>query len=263
VEPRDVKRLDLFVQGGGKLLVFGGENVTADRTTGLKQAGLIPGEIVGVDAATDLPLRLQSWDVKHPVFTAFSDPQLGDLRRLSFSACTSMVPSPDAQVLATFRDGKPALIEHRHRKGSVLWFTSSCDRQWSDWPRSRLYLPLVYQLLGYQTGLTAGGRVRTVVLEGKVDFPADVAPGIVAGDGYASVVNTSPRESETERCPAEEFVNRFGLKLADADQAPATAAPVHASLGTEMIENEVWQWAALLLLAAFVIESLVANRTPA
>jgi uncharacterized membrane protein len=263
VEPRDVKRLDLFVQGGGKLLVFGGENVTADHTANLKQAGLTPGEIVGVDAATDLPLRLQSWDVKHPVFAAFSDPQLGDLRRLAFSACTNILPAADAQVLATFRDGKPALVERRHQKGSVLWFTSSCDRQWSDWPRSRLYLPLVYQLLGYQTGLAAGGRVRTVVLEGKVDLPGDVAPGIVAGDGYSSVVNTSPRESETERCPAEEFVNRFGLKLADAEQAPAPASVAQASLGTEMIESEIWQWVALLLLAGFVIESLVANRTTA
>ncbi|HWB11417.1 MAG TPA: BatA domain-containing protein [Pirellulales bacterium] len=263
IESRDVKRLDLFVQGGGKLLVFGGENVTADRTANLKQAGLTPGEIVGVHAATDLPLRLQSWDVRHPIFAAFSDPQLGDLRRLSFSACTNIVPAADAEVLAAFRDGKPALIERRHKKGSILWFTSSGDREWSDWPRSRLYLPLVYQLIGYQTGLAAGGRVRPVVLEGKVDLPGDMAPGIVAGDGYSSVVNTSPRESETERCPAEEFVNRFGLKLADAEQAPAPASPVHASLGTEMIESELWQWVALALLTAFVIESLVANRTTA
>jgi uncharacterized membrane protein len=265
VEARDAKRLDLFVQGGGRLLAFGGENVTADRTASLKQAGLLPGEIAGVDAATDLPLRLQSWDVKHPIFAAFSDPQLGDLRRLAFSACTNVVPAPDAQVLATFRDGKPALVERRHGKGTVVWFTSSCDRQWSDWPRSRLYLPLVYQLLGYETGLAAGGRVRTVVLEGKVDSASDVAPGIVADDGYSSVVNTSPRESETERCPAEEFVNRFGLKLADADQAPtpSAAGAVQAGLGTEMIESEIWQWVALLLVAAFIVESLVANRTTA
>jgi uncharacterized membrane protein len=271
VEPRDAKRLDLFVQGGGRLLAFGGENVTPDRTGNLRQAGLIPGEIEGIDAATDLPLRLQSWDLKHPIFAAFSDPQLGDLRRLAFSACTNVVPAPDAQVLATFRDGKPALVERRHGKGSVVWFTSSCDRQWSDWPRSRLYLPLVYQLLGYQTGLAAGGRVRTVVLEGKIDSPAsvavgDVAPGIIAGEGYSSVVNTSPRESETERCPADEFVNRFGLKLADADDVPAAkvaAAAVSAGLGTEMIESEIWQWVALLLVAAFLVESLVANRTAA
>ncbi|OYV71579.1 MAG: hypothetical protein B7Z72_06625, partial [Gemmatimonadetes bacterium 21-71-4] len=258
VDAGDAKRLALFVQGGGGLLVFGGENVTSDRTENLRQEELLPGDVVGIDAATDLPLRLKSWDVKHPIFAAFSDPQLGDLRRLAFSACTNVVPAADAEVLATFRDGKPALVERRHGKGTIVWFASSCDRQWSDWPRSRLYLPLVYQLLGYQTGLTSGGRVRSAVLEGKTDLPNSATPGIVAGDGYSLVVNTSPRESETERCPADEFVNRFGLKLADEEQAPRPASVVQASLGTEMIESEVWQWVALLVVAALVMESLVA-----
>jgi uncharacterized membrane protein len=263
VDAREAKRLALFVQGGGGLLVFGGENVTRERTANLKQAGLTPGDIVGIDAATDLPLRLQTWDIKHPIFTAFSDPQLGDLRRLAFSACTNIVPANDSAVLAAFRDGKPALIERHHGKGTVVWFTSSCDRQWGDWPRSRLYLPLVYQLIGYETGLTAGGRVRTAVLEGKTELPGDAIPGLIAGDGYSLVVNTSPRESETERCSAEEFINRFGLKLAEADEAPRPATEVHAGLGTEMIDSEVWHWAALLVLAALVLEGLVANRTAA
>jgi hypothetical protein len=263
LELRDAKRLALYVQGGGGLLVFGGENLTPERTANMKQAGLVPGEIKGVQTATDLPLRLQTWDVKHPIFSAFSDPQLGDLRRLAFSACTRITPAPDSQVLATFRDGTAALIERRQGKGTVVWFTSSCDREWSDWPRSRLYLPLVYQLLGYQTGLTAGGRVRTAVLEGKTELAGDAAPGILAGDGYSLVVNTSPRESETDRCSPEEFMNRFGLKIADADESPRPATAVQASLGTEMIESEIWYIVALAALAALVLESLVANRTAA
>ncbi|HET6881851.1 MAG TPA: BatA domain-containing protein [Pirellulales bacterium] len=263
VKPADARRLALFVQGGGRLLAFGGENVTAEQTAELKAAGLTPGDFAGIRAATGLPLRLQTWDVKHPVFAAFSDPQLGDLRRLAFSACTNIAPAADAQVLATFRDGKPALIERSLGKGTMLWFASSCDREWSDWPRSRLYLPFMYQLLGYQTGLTAGGRVREAVLEGKTQVSADATPGIFAREGYALVINTSPRESETERCPAEEFVNRFGLKLADAAETPQPVAKVQASLGADMIESEVWQWVALLLLAFLIIESLVANRTAA
>ncbi|HEX5445349.1 MAG TPA: BatA domain-containing protein, partial [Pirellulales bacterium] len=208
LDARDAARLAKFVERGGGLLAFGGENVTPQRTTALASAGMAPGEILSVAAATDLPLRLESWDIKHPVFAAFRDPQLGDLRRLSFSACTNVAPAADAVVLATFRDGKPALVERRLGKGSVLWFTSSGDRQWSDWPRSRLYLPLIYQLVGYQTGLTAGGRVRQAVLEGRVEVPADAAPGVQPHEGYWLVVNTSPREAETERCTPQEFVDR-------------------------------------------------------
>ncbi|HVX12866.1 MAG TPA: BatA domain-containing protein [Pirellulales bacterium] len=261
LEARDAKRLAQFVQGGGGLVVFCGENVTPERTAALKQAGLAPGDLTGIEATTDLPLRLQTWDVKHPIFAAFSDPQLGDLRRLSFSACVKLTPAADAQVLASFRDGRPALVERKLGKGTTVWFTSSGDREWSDWPRSRLYLPLVYQLLGYETGLTAGGRVRGVVLEGQA--AVDAAPGIIAGDGFSLVVNSSPRESETERCPTEEFLNRFGLKEANATQAPRPAAAVQAGLGNEMIESEVWHWVALIVLAALLLEGLVANRTAA
>ncbi|HEV3025624.1 MAG TPA: BatA domain-containing protein [Pirellulales bacterium] len=263
LDARDAHRLAKFVEGGGGLLVFGGENVVPRLTANLEAASLTAGKVAGVDAATDLPLRLQSWDVKHPIFAAFSDPQLGDLRRLTFSACTEVVPADDAVVLAAFRDGKPALVERRRGKGTIVWFTSSCDREWSDWPRSRLYLPLVYQLLGYQTGLTAGGRVRQAVLEGKVELPPDAQPGIVAAEGHTLVVNTSPREAETERCTDEEFANRFGLKPAD-EEVPRTAPVLaQASLGTEMIDSEVWHWVAVLVMAALLIEGLVANRTTA
>jgi len=260
---RDADRLGKFVESGGALLAFGGENVVPERTTNLEAAGLTPGKITGVDAARELPLRLQSWDVKHPIFAAFSDPQLGDLRRLAFSACTAITPAADADVLASFRDGKPALVERRRGKGTIVWFTSCCDREWSDWPRSRLYLPLVYQLLGYQTGLSAGGRVRQAVLEGAVELVTDAQPGIVAGEGYSLVVNTSPREAETDRSTSDEFVARFGLKLAEDELTQATPVQAQAALGTEMIDSEVWHWVALMVLAALVMEGLVANRTAA
>ncbi|HUY87210.1 MAG TPA: BatA domain-containing protein [Pirellulales bacterium] len=263
LDERDLRRLAQYVAAGGKLLVFGGENVAPQAAAAWQAAGLAPGKITGVHAATDLPLRMETWDVKHPIFAAFSDPQLGDLRRLAFSACLDVTPAEDARVLASFRGGKPAFIEREVGKGSLVWFTSSADRQWSDWPRSRLYLPLVYQLLGYQTGLTAGGRVRSAVLEGAVELPANVRPGIVTAEGYSLVVNTSPREAETERCTADEYMNRFGLKVGDDDAKQTAATAQHASLGTEMVDSEIWPWVAALVLAALIVEGLVANRTAA
>lgn len=260
---RDARHLALYVEGGGRLLVFGGENVSPQNSAELQAAGLTPGKIKGVYAATDLPLRLQDWDVKHPIFAAFSDPQLGDLHRLAFSTCLDIAPADDAAVLACFRDGRPAFIERKRSKGAVLWFASSCDREWSDWPRSRLYLPLMYQLLGYQTGLTSGGPVRAAVLERAVELPKGARPGIVPGEGYSLVVNASPREAETERCAADEFIDRFGLHEGGDDNAMRPAAAERAALGSEMIESEIWPWAAALILLALLIEGLVANRTTA
>jgi hypothetical protein len=266
----DARALAAFVKAGGGLLVFTGENVTEERTETLAAEGLSVGQIQGVQHATDLPLRLGTWDSKHPIFAPFSDPQLGDLNRLSFTASTKIAPAKDAAVLAKYRSGLPAVLEKRLGKGSVVWFTSTCDRRWSDWTRSRLYLPLVYQLLGHQSGLTAGGRVRQEVLETQGVATLGMAPkaavtllppGVHAQDGFTLVVNGSPREAETDRSTAEEFANRFGLKIADDAAEAQIAQPERIVAGTELIDSELWPWLAGLLLATLLAEGLVANRT--
>jgi hypothetical protein len=268
---RDLEKIVGLVERGGGLFVFCGEQMTADRARSLEAAGLTVGAIQGIDQANELPLRLKEWDSKHPIFSAFNDPQLGDLQRLSFSACTRIAPVRDAAVLAAFRDGKPAVIERQRGKGSVIWFTSTCDRAWGDWTRSRLYLPLVYQFLGHQSGLLAGGRVRQEVLERAVDSvpgaapsePLGGEPGVQVKDRYTLVINASPREAETDRCTLDEFANRFGLKLSGETPTESAAAPQLAAVGTELIDSEIWPWLAMLLLLALVVEGFVANRTAA
>jgi hypothetical protein len=261
IDGSDASKLARYVDSGGALLVFGGDNVTAEKTKSLSDAGLTVGAIKGVMHVTDLPLRLATWDAKHPIFTPFSDPQLGDLQRLSFSACTKIEPAADTKVLAKFRDGQPAVLEKAKGKGDVIWFASSCDRQWSDWTRSRLYLPIMYQLLGYQTGWSDGGRVRQTILERDALPATTQAPGIHAENNYTLVVNVSPRESETERCTLEEFVQRFGLKQSEEAEVVTTAAPVQAAMGTELMDSEFWPYIAVGLLGLLVLEGLVANRT--
>ena len=256
-------RISRFVREGGGLLVFSGASVTPESTKTLSAAGLGVGTVEGVAHADGLPLRLQTWDTTHPVFAVFSDPQVGDLKRLSFSACTKIKPAADAKVLARFRGDRPAVIERRHGKGSVLWFTSSCDSQWSDWARSRLYLPMMHQLLSYQTGLSDGGRIRQAILERDALPRTAKPPGIHPSDDHSLVVNLSPREAETERCTLDEFVNRFGLNLG-TDQVDESLPPIQsAAVGTALMDSEVWPFFALGLFGLLVLETLVANRTAA
>jgi hypothetical protein len=262
VSGSNTEQLSQFVMRGGSLLIFGGEEVTATNTASLTAAGLMPGKVIGPRYASDLPFRLKTWDTEHSIFSAFSDPQLGDLTRLTFSMRTELEPTKDAQVLANFRDGAAAVVEQRLGQGEIVWLAMAADRSSSDWTSSRLYLPLVYQLLGYQTGLSAGGRVRQATLEAGAPVGGNLPPGIQKCDGYTLVVNTSPREAEMDRCTMEEFVSRFGLKLSDESPVPQAAVQT-AALGTEMIDNEIWPWLASLLLVGLVLEALVANRTVA
>jgi hypothetical protein len=94
-------------------------------------------------------------------------------------------------------------------------------------------------------------------------LPTALPPGVHAQDGFTLVVNSSPREAETDRATAEEFANRFGLKIANDAAEAEVAQPERVVAGIELIDSELWPWLAGLLLATLLTEGLVANRTAA
>jgi hypothetical protein len=255
----EATRLGQFVRGGGGLLVFSGEQTTAVSTAALAAEGLVPGTVGDVVRSRDLPFRWQTWDDPHPMFEPFRDPQFGDLRRLAFNAYLRIEPDARATVLARYRDDAPALLHEQVGNGRVLWFTSAGDRTWGDWPRSRLYVPLVHQMLGDLAGMTGGGPVQSLTLDAGVQHSAPLQPGVARSEGKWQVVNVSPRESETDRCTPEEFAHRFGLTLPEAttEGAPLTAAAMNVNLR----DNEMWHWVLMALLVVLCGEAFLANRT--
>lgn len=262
VSDGDAARLAEYVQQGGGLIVFGGDHVLPNGYAGMAKAGLVPGTLVGPVLATDLPFRWGEWDPRHSLLAPFNDPQHGDLRRLAFRGYTKIVPNSDnndVSVLAQFRGGDPALIERRLGQGRVLWLTTSADRSWSDWPNSRLYVPLIHQLVGQPLGLNDGGPVRTALLDAEANLPVATAPGVEAHPRFWQVINPSPRESETDRCRREDFASRFQLTLTDEGglAMPATGK----ARSVESRHDEQWHWAALALAGLLVMESFVGNRT--
>jgi hypothetical protein len=256
----EASQLGRFVRNGGGLLVFTGEQMTAEKCTAFAAEGLLPGRIAGIEYARDLPFRWQTWSDAHPLFEPFRDPQFGDLRRLAFSAYTKIEPDPQTTVLARYRDDAPAVLDRRVGDGRMLWFTSSADRSWGDWPRSRLYVPLVHQMLGDLAGFTGGGPVRPVTLDANLEEDQERQPGVVAIDGRWQVVNVSPRESETDRATPEEFAHRFGLQLPEIDRVTGTALAA-APLSVDVRDDEVWHWVVLALLVLLCGEAFLANRT--
>ncbi len=277
----DAVQLASFVRAGGGLLVFTGANTSVKSCATLADEGLTVGGIGEPNVAIDLPWRLNRWDETHPIFEPLSDPQHGDLRRLIFAAYTKLTPTGDATVLAQFNTGEPAVLERRVGAGTVLWVTSSCGRDWSDWCRSRLFLPTVHQLLGYEVGLTSGGRIRSRLVDAERGQESEVRgqetedrrletgpaairtaiPGVDQSERFAEIVNTSPRESETDRCTRQEFEDRFAVKFVEEDGSTADQV---ATLGNvELRQDELWHWVGCVLLAVLLLEGFVGNRTTA
>jgi hypothetical protein len=253
----DLGRLHTFVTGGGRLLIFTGGKVQPAGYAVIEQAGLLPGT---VEVASGAGLfRFQTWQKDHPIFRPLSDPQQGDLRRVAFRKITRVKPSPDAKVLASEPGGQPLLLEKTVGRGIVLLFASAADRDWGDWPQSRLYVPLVHQLIGYLTErLPENQRVRSEIAGPEADKP----PGVASENNKLLVRNVDARESRIERYSQKQFHDEFHLgdvKVAEVKR-PTVAAVL--PLGVER-PNELWTYVIWILLAVLAIEMFVANRTHA
>jgi hypothetical protein len=250
--PADAARVKALLDRGGSAVVFGGNNLRPDAAATYAAAGLSVGDIGGTLQARDLPFRIAEFATDHPVLTPFADPQHGDLNRLAFSGCTRVAPAAGVRVLAHFRDGTPLVLE-RPSAPRVLWCAASVGNEHGAWSRSRLFLPLVHQLVKGAAGIAGAGPV--------VDLPAaGEEPGVrKRGDSW-EVRNLEPQESELEACTPEEFARRLGLTLASGE------SPAAAVTGDEALEQragELWPWVWLLLAVCWLAEGLLANRTVA
>jgi uncharacterized membrane protein len=264
---QDATRLKKFVNAGGGLVVFGGEKVTAAGYEALQDNGMIPGKLLDVEEAIDLPWRIATWNKDNSIFAPFNDPQHGDLRQLAFRGLIKMQPSTDANVVARFRDEIPFVITQSigEQGGGVVWVTTSCGSRWSNWTQSGMYLPIVHQMLGHLTGLNTGGPLQEALLDTNSEQLESRVPGVFRSGKATQVVNVSPRESETERCSVEDFASRFELNIGDQEIGVPAARLRRASFSSalDVRQNEIWHWILFALVTLGAVEFFLANRTVA
>jgi hypothetical protein len=99
--------------------------------------------------------RFGDVDFDHPalsVFTGDAREGLLGVRTFRYVLAKPAGKGPAARVLATFDDGAPALVEGRRGKGKVLLFTSTVDRDWTDWPIRTSFLPAMQRFAGWLSG---------------------------------------------------------------------------------------------------------------
>jgi hypothetical protein len=193
--------LTRFVERGGGLFLAMGDQVDPEEWTKELEA-LLPMPLHVVKTATRsgaargepaegragaARFAEVAWD--HPALSVFT----GDAREGFLGVRTSryVLAKPrasgdrSARVLASFDDGAPALVESRVGKGRVLLFTSTADRDWTDWPIRTSFLPAMQRFAGWLAGglddrkeaTVAVGEARTVRLDEGESLVALVGPG--------------------------------------------------------------------------------------
>lgn len=251
----DLAALRTFVSRGGALLVFTGARVGPEGYAAWERAGLLPVTVEGA-AAPDL-YRFDTWDHDHSIFRPLSDPQQGDLRRIAFHQITRLRPLPAARVLASAQTGEPLVVEGRLGQGKVLLVAGAADRDWGDWPQSRLYVPLVHQLAGYLTD-----RLPETAPIQSIPADRDHPPGIIREGAKVIVRHLDPAESEIERFSLDQFRQVFHLPESDGAENKTTTAAERLFPESQR-PDELWLYVVWVLLLVLVMELFVANHTPA
>jgi len=196
-----------FVEAGGGLFVALGDQIEPEEYA-KELGGLLPAALHVVKTAPEgRPARFGEVDLAHPALAVFQgearEGLLGVRTHRYVLAKPSGLPSvrPDRglggggarskdapRVLASFDDGAPALLEARRGKGRVLLFTSSADRDWTDWPIRTSFLPAMQRFAGW----LAGGLDDRREPPGKVGEPRTIR--LEPGEELVALVGPDGRE---------------------------------------------------------------------
>jgi hypothetical protein len=192
--------LQRFVEEGGGLFISLGDQV--DPESSAKELGpLLPAPLHLVKTAAERgapgsearAARFAEIAWAHPAFAIFTgDAREGLLGVRTFRyVLTRPVDSSkgDApRVLAAFDDGAPALVEARRGEGRVLLFTSTSDRDWTDWPIRTSFLPAMQRFATYLAGGLEERREPPTVVGAPRSLRAE------GGDRVVALVDPAGRE---------------------------------------------------------------------
>jgi hypothetical protein len=179
-----VEKLEEYVENGGSLLVFLGDKVNAsfynealvgpDRRHG----GLLPCRLVAIegDPASGQDIAfIGGADYDHPALAAFEDTRFASLvgPSVTFKALWR-VETPPHSLRMKASNGAPLLCEKAFGKGRVMLFTSTCDRDWTNFPIRPVFLPWTHRLVAYLAQQSLGHQAPYLTGE-VVRLPSTVS----------------------------------------------------------------------------------------
>ncbi|GEN07018.1 N-terminal double-transmembrane domain-containing protein [Myxococcus fulvus] len=297
----EAARLATFVENGGGLFVSMGDRVnTEDYNQKLGAVLPRPLRVLRTSAERDTDpeaetkaARLAQVNQEHVLFSPFTgraEEGLVGARFYRYMLLEADNPtSPGAsQVLATYEDGAPAVAVMRKGKGRVALFTSTVDRDWSDFAIRTSFLPLMQRFAAYLTGsleereevrvrvgelatLRPEGSQKVTAVKGpdgaelplKEQTEGSVVAGPVLEPGAYSVLGAEgkmvpalsfaatldPAESDLTRVPQETLTAYFGEET------------VKASSGDEDRPSvPLWTWLILAACVAFFFEGTLLRK---
>ncbi len=155
-----VKALEDYVRAGGGLVFFTGDQIDPQVYNSVfygrgEEAGqrLLPLPLGDVEGSSDDYANLAPSAPDHPAVRFLRGLHPVVFRTVAVNRYVKCVASARtaARVLLSYtdEDGSPALAEKPFGDGRVLLFTTAADLEWSNFPHSILYVPLLQEAARY------------------------------------------------------------------------------------------------------------------
>ncbi|MBT8334944.1 MAG: hypothetical protein KJP19_10965, partial [Deltaproteobacteria bacterium] len=214
-----------------------------------------------------------------------------DFSAARFHGYWSTEPVADSEVILRFENGAAALVAKSSGNGRVLFFASSLDPEWNNFPRQVTYLPLLHEAMRYLAGSQAqktsyrvgeyvplsiapGGAARVIspkgeeallrnTLAGPAFYQATDEPGFYetrSGKWLRSfTVNASAQESDLTAIAMDDVRERMShSEIQQVASVVEQISPLKVQLEKS---QQSWWWILLLILMLGIFEIFLANRT--
>ncbi|MDQ7053842.1 MAG: BatA and WFA domain-containing protein [candidate division KSB1 bacterium] len=174
------RRLQKFVEGGGGVVVFLGDDVDLRNYNEWLFARFGLGRVAGTvgDMAADKPvLRFGKISDSHPIFRDIFEKSAGNgklhIDTPAFKFAVSVLPDAATDVIIEYSNQRPFLLEKPLGEGRMLVFMASAGTDWSDFPYKGIFAPLVHRAARYvagrgelQAGFVIAGQPASIRLRG-------------------------------------------------------------------------------------------------
>jgi hypothetical protein len=201
--------------------------------------------------ASAVPRLVADWELAHPTLQRF---EAVDLRRLLLRDAFVIDPDDNWEPLARFQNTHPALLARMTGSGPILVFANPLNREWSELPVNRVFVPLMREWASWLTGLV---RTEDEIRTAHPGFEEARSPGIYEDeDGRIDVVAAQPLEMN----PGTVEVDAFRTALAIPEPTPELIPDPPGVPKDRERPNEWWPWIVVALIGLLVTENYMSDR---
>ena len=279
---QQVKQLHTYTADGGTLLF-----VIPDARAAETLSALLEDPTVRLEEASGDYAMLGQIDFEHPLFTSFVGARYNDFTKIRFQHHRRILDgtSENADVIARFDTGDPALVVQRRGTGRLVVLASGWHPADSQLALSTKFIPFLEGLLdnsknvsrtpvnwqihdavpldGFATVENPEGEEITLDSE-ATHFNATLVPGIYRARLNDQTrhwsVNLAPSESRTAALDPS-ALEQYGVQLGVTASRDTELQRARQLRRTEMESNQkVWRWAIVTAFCLLILEAWVASK---